>query len=262
VGMSMSATNYFSDAAFGGPGWLRWAILVLIFVGIGIGALFFAERGKRDPNIYSPRLAWIRAGVYYCIIIVISWVTGALGYVLSRPLIPAGRFDDTIWIIVVTACWIVAIWGYVYWWPRGTLTHGRKLHLLPATIHGVFWGLSAGLLYLSMYAALEQFGFPGIVNAILLVMILSVWNLNYQVGWWDIYVSPRHNIRATNNGKVAFAHQPFLIATLTLLVMYGDAGMYLLLTIFALTSSSIALRFPTISDPDGGIVSRDTAMGE
>jgi len=109
---------------------------------------------------------------------------------------------------------------------------------------------------------IEQFGFPGIVNALLLVGVLSVYNLNYQVGWWDIYVSPMHNIRATNNGKVALAHQPFLIATLTLLVMYGDAGMYVLLSGFALASSSIAMRFPPWWEQGGSPVSRDTAMGE
>ena len=74
----MSATSYFTDAAFGGPGWLKWVMLAVIFIGIGFGALFFAERGKRNPNIYSPKLAWIRAWVYYCIVIVISWASGAL----------------------------------------------------------------------------------------------------------------------------------------------------------------------------------------
>ena len=109
---------------------------------------------------------------------------------------------------------------------------------------------------------IEQFGFPGIVNALLLVAVLSVYNLNYQVGWWDIFVSPRHNLRATNNGKVLLSHQPFLIATLTLLVMYGDAGMYLLLSIFALACSAVAMKFPPFWLPDGGEVSRATAEGD
>jgi hypothetical protein len=113
-----------------------------------------------------------------------------------------------------------------------------------------------------MYAALEQFGFPGIVNAIILVGILSAYNINYQVGWWDIHVSPPHNLRATNNGKVALSHQPFLLATLTLLVMYGDGGMFVLLSTFVMTCSAIAMRFPPFWEPDGVSVSRDTAMGE
>jgi hypothetical protein len=258
----MSATHYFDGAAYGGPPWLKWAMLGVILFGIGVGAVFFTERARHDPNVHSPKLAWIRAWVYYSLVIIISWVSGALGYVLNNPLIAPGRTDDTTWLIVVLVCWLVSVWAYVYWWPRGTLTHGRKLYLLPTTLHGLFWGLCAGLLYLSMYAMLEQFEFPGIVNAVILVAILSAYNINYQVGWWDIFVSPPHNIRATNNGKVALSHQPFLIASLTLLVMYGDGGMFVLLSTFAMTCSAIAMRFPPFWEPDGVPVSRDTAMGE
>jgi hypothetical protein len=258
----MSATTYFANTAFGGPAWLKWVMLGLIVFGLAIGALFFSERAKHDPHVHSPKLAWIRAWVYYTLVIFISWVSGALGYVLDNPLVAAGRTEDTTWLIVITVCWLVSVWAYVYWWPRGTLTHDRKLYLLPTILHGAFWGICAGLLYLSIYAAIEQFGFPGIVNALILVAILSVYNINYQVGWWDIYVSPPHNIRATNNGKVALSHQPFLIAALTLLVMYGDGGMFVLLSTFAMTASAIAMRFPPFWEPDGVAVSRDTAMGE
>jgi len=258
----MSATHYFSGAAFGGPGWLKWLMLAVILLGIALGGLFFAARANHDPKIYSPRLAWVRAWLYYCFVILFSWVSGALGYVLSQPLVPAGRSEDWVWVALTSLCWLVSFWGYAYWWPRGTLTHGRKLFLVPAAIHGVMWGVCAGLLYLSMYAMLEQFGFPGIVNALLLVAVLSAYNLNYQVGWWDIFVSPPHNRRDTNNGKVAFAHQPFLFSTLALLVMYGDGGMYVLLTTFAMTCSAIAMRFPAPWADYGPEVSRATAMGE
>jgi len=258
----MSQTSYFAGAAYGGPDWLRWVMLGVIVFGIGVGALFFALRAHQDPKIYNPKLAWIRAWVYYSIVLVISWMSGALGYVLDSPLVAPGRTADTTWLIVVSVCWLVSVWGYVYWWPRGTLTHGRKLYLLPTMLHGIFWGVCAGLLYLSIYATVEQFGFPGIVNAIILVAILSAYNLNYQVGWWDIFVSPPHNLRATNNGKVAGAHQPFLIATLTLLIMYGDGGMFVLLSTFAMTCSAIAMRFPPFWIDYTPTVSRDTAMGE
>ncbi len=258
----MSATQYFSGAAFGGPAWLKWLMFGVILAAIVIGAVFFSERAKHDPGRHSPRLAWIRAWVYYVVILLISWVTGALGYILEQPLVAPGRLQDSGWLLLVGACWLVAIWGYGYWWPRGTITHGRKLYWLPTLVHGIFWGLCAGLVYLSMYAVLEQFAFPGIVNGILLIAVVSVYSLNYQLGWWDIYVSPPHNLRATNAGKVALAHQPFLLVTLALLILYGDAGMFALLYIFAMTCSAIAMRFPPFWAPDGVPVSRETAMGE
>jgi uncharacterized membrane protein YbhN (UPF0104 family) len=258
----MAPTDYFLGAAFGGPEWLRWVMLAVIVLGLALGSVFFNVRAAHDPSIYSPKIAWIRAWIYYCFVILLGWVTGVLGYILERPLIAAGRTDDALWWSVVGVCWLIAIWGYVYWWPRGTITHGRKLHLLPALIHGSMWGLSAGLLYLSFYAMIEQFGFPAIVNGIALVLVVAVYSMNYQLGWWDVFVSPPHNQRATNNGKVAFAHQPFMLATLTLLIMYGDAGLFAVLTIFVMTCSAIAMRFPSFRDSDGPVVSRDTAVGE
>ncbi|MEC9375199.1 MAG: hypothetical protein VYA80_02370 [Pseudomonadota bacterium] len=258
----MSVTNYFSQASFNGPSWLNWAMLALIFFSLGVGIVFFNERAKHDPNVHSPILAWIRAWVYYCIVILLSWVTGALGLVLSQPLIQEGRTNDSSWLILISICWLITIWGYAYWWPKGTLTHGRKLYIIPALVHGIFWGLCAGLLYLSMYAIIEQFDLPAVVNAIILILILSVYNTNYQVGWWDIYVSPPHNIRSTNIGKVLFVHQPFMISSLSLLVIYGDMVMYVLLTTFAMSCSSIAMRFPAFWEKDGVRVSRGTAMGE
>jgi hypothetical protein len=258
----MSATNYFIGAAFGGPEWLKWVMLGVIVFAIANGAVFFGIRAKHDPARYNAKVAWVRAWIYYSFVILFSWVTGVLGYVLDHPLIAPGRTDDTTWLIVVAVCWLVSIWGYVYWWPRGTLTHGRKLYLFSALFHGSFWGICAGLLYVSVYAVLEQFGFPGIVNGVLLVAILSVYNINYQVGWWDIHVSPPHNLQSTNAGKVALAHQPFLLATLTLLIMYGDAGIYVVLSTFAMASSSVDMRFPAFNSDYSAPVSRDTAMGE
>ena len=82
-------------------------MLGVIIVAMAVGALFFSARGNHDPAIYSPRLAWIRAWVYYCFVILFSWVTGVLGYILERPLIAPGRLEDSTWLILVTLCWLV-----------------------------------------------------------------------------------------------------------------------------------------------------------
>ncbi len=86
--------------------------------------------------------------------------------------------------------------------------------------------------------------------------------MNYQLGWWDIHVSPPHNLRATNNGKVLFAHQPFLIASLGFLLVYGNVGIYVILNALALCCSAVALRFPPFWAEDGPRVSMETAIGE
>jgi len=142
------------------------------------------------------------------------------------------------------------------------MTHGRKLYLLPTVIYGLAWGGCAAFLMLSIYSILEVFQMPGLVNAIGLIALLSIYNMNYQLGWWDIHVSPPHNIRATNAGKVLLAHNPFLLSSLTFFIVYGNAGIFVLLGAAAMCASAIALRVPPFWEKDGGPVSMDTAIGE
>ena len=74
-------------------------------------------------------------------------------------------------------------------------------------------------------------------------------------------MSPPHNIRATNNGKVMFAHTPFLLFMLTYFTIFGNAGIYVMFSGFAMAASAVAMRFPAFWVADGGPVSRETAIG-
>jgi len=258
----MSATSYFLSATSAQAVWINFFMFGVMLLAAVIGIFFFTERAKHDPNVHSPRIAWMRAWIYYCFVILFSWTTGVFNVVVSNPLATAENLSNTNWIIYTCAGVGIVIWGYIIWWPRGTLTHGRKLYVLPTLVHGVMWGIAAGLLYLSMYALVERLQFPGFVNGLVLVGFVAIYNLNYQLGWWDIHVSPPHNIKATNNAKVALAHNPFLIVALSYFIIYGNAGIYVLLNALAMAASAIALRFPPFWEPDGGPVSRATAVGE
>jgi hypothetical protein len=258
----MKPTNYFTQGySFTGT-WDDYFILVIFLIGSVLGALLFRERSRHEPMVHSPPMAWLRAGIYCCFVITFSWVTGVFKVVAQSPLVTSEQAADPVWNAAFAGCCIVVIWAYVYWWPRGTLTHGRKLYLLPTIFYGLAWGTCVALLMLSLYSILEIFQFPGLVNAILLVVIFGIYNMNYQLGWWDIHVSPPHNIRATNNGKVLLAHNPFLISTLAFLIVYGNAGIFVLLGAAAMCASSIALRVPPFWEKDGGPVSMNTAIGE
>ena len=75
------------------------------------------------------------------------------------PCVLPGQLTDPLWL-GLTALWTVAtVWGYVYWWPRGTLTYGRKLYLAPQVLFGLAWGLTSGQLTLVLWALVEDFGF-------------------------------------------------------------------------------------------------------
>lgn len=57
------------------------------------------------------------------------------------------------------------------------------------------------------------------------------------------------------------AHTPFLICTLTYFTIYGNAGIFVLFSGFAMAASAIAMRFPPFWGADGGPVFRETARG-
>jgi hypothetical protein len=83
----------------------------------------------------------------------------------------------------------------------------------------------------------------------------------YQSGWWDIHVSPPHNIRATNAKKVLFGHMPFLAIALAHFTLFGNALLFVAFHAAALACSAVAMRFPPFWEKDGPVVSKETALG-
>ena len=258
----MTPTDYFPQVRVFTGAWVDYFLLIVIAAALTLGILLFRERPRHDPNVHSPIMAWLRAGLYFCFILVLSWITGVLQVIVRSPMATADQLNDPLWLGLTGLCFAVVVWGYVVWWPRGTLTHGRRLYVLPSLSFGVLWGISAGLFLLSVFAVLEEFQLPRLLTATVLVVIVTIYNLNYQAGWWDIHVSPPHNIRAWNVRKVLFAHNPFLLISLTYLFIYGNAGIFVILNACALGAAAVAMRFPPFWEKDGEPVSLETALGE
>lgn len=258
----MQPSAFFIDS-FPRPGEpAAWIALMAMGLAVLLGVLLFRERPRHDPGVHSPRMAWLRAAIYFCFVVVFSWTTGVLGVVTGGPAWQPGQSENPAWWAGVAACLAVIAWGYVYFWPRGTITHGRPSVPLVALPYGLCWGIASGLMSLSLYALLEVFGWPWLVNALLLLGLVAVYNLNYQLGWWDIHVSPPHNLRAWNNRKVLLAHNPFLIVTVAFFLLYGNAALYVAFNALAMGASAVAMRFPPFWAPDGPAVSVQTAIGE
>ncbi len=238
-----------------------WLILgVLLFAAV-LAQVFMVLRNKHPDNIHSPPLAWLRAALYFSVILVLSWATGVLGVLVHTPWVLPDQLANPLWL-GLTALWVAAtVWAYVYWWPRGTLTYDRKLYLLPQVSFGLVWGLCSAQLTLVLWALLEDFGFARWVTALLVFFLLSGYGQIYQSGWWDIHVSPPHNIRATNAKKVLFGHLPFLLIALTHFTLFGNALLFAGFHAIALACSAVAMRFPPFWEKDGPVVNRETALG-
>jgi hypothetical protein len=238
-----------------------WFILgVLLFASV-LAQVFLIQRNKHADNVHSPPLAWIRASLYFCVVLTLSWATGVLQVLVHVPCVLPGQQANPLWL-GLTALWAaVTVWGYVYWWPRGTLTHGRKLYVVPQVLFGLVWGACSAQLTLVLWAIVEDFGFARWVTALLVFFLLSGYGQIYQSGWWDIHVSPPHNRRATNAQKVLFAHMPFLAVALTHFTLFGNALVFVGFHAIALACSAVAMRFPPFWEQDGPVVNRDTAIG-
>ena len=238
-----------------------WLVLGVLLLAAILAQIFLVQRNRHPDNVHSPPLAWLRALLYFSVVLVIAWSTGVLRVLVHQPCVAPGQTSDALWL-GLTGLWFAATaWGYLYWWPRGTLSHGRPLHLVPQVLFGLAWGFTSAELTLVLWALVEDFGFARWVTAAVVFFLLSGYGQIYQSGWWDIHVSPPHNIRVTNTRKVLFAHMPFLLIGLTHFTLFGNALVFAGFHAVALACSAVAMRFPPFWAPDGPVVNRETAIG-
>ena len=221
-------------------------ILIVLFASLS------RNTSSRVQATYSPRLAWLRGGIYFCTCFLISWQTGVFHVLLRAPLATEDNLQDPAWVAMTAACVVVILIGYGYVWPRGTLAHGRPLRLASVLIFGLLWGFSEAQLFLSFWALAELSGLATVYIALITFVAITAFNGPWHAFYWDIHVAPEHNIVEWNVRKVAFAHTPNLIFTLTYLALYGNVVIFVLLQTFALTASTYFMRFPSPSDPDEG----------
>jgi hypothetical protein len=198
---------------------------------------------RRPRKDYNATDAWLRGGIYFCVCWLLSWLTGVLQTLLSRPLITNDNLQDTGWILFTLFCIVLEIVAYGVIWAKGTLSHGRPRSLLTVLVFGGLWGLSEGQLFLVFWAILERF----ITSPVLLVTVtfgvIATFNGLWHSLYWDIYVAPEHNILEWNIKKVLFCHVPNLAFTLSYVALYGSVGMFVVFQTISLMLSVYHMRF-------------------
>jgi len=256
----MTASNHFDDITLLSGTWQDSFAVTLIVLFLVLSIAFLKARPK-DRSTHNPKLAWMRGGLYFLGCFILAWATGVFQTITTRPLVTLEQISDPLWIAISVLALGTICFGYLYWWPKGTVTHGRKLHPLPTLAFGILWGLSEGQLILSVYAVAETFDWPRWVNGLITYLVIGAINGAYHALWWDIHVSPPHNIREWNSKKVLFAHTPNLIVTLTYFTLFGNAGIFVLLQTLSLAASTWVMRFPPFYAKGGEPVDKETAIG-
>lgn len=209
----------------------------------------------KTPPPYDARTAWRRATIYFTVCWFVATGTGSLQAVWGRPLATNAQLSDPLWWIWTAVCTAVILVGYGYIWPKGTLTHGRKLNIPAVLIFGFFWGTSEGLLFITVWSIIDfivagtGYWSPllvGVATFLVLSTFKGIWHSQY----WDIYVSPEHNIEEWNLRKVLLAHTPNLIVTLIHLNVFLSVGLFVIWQTIALMLSAYFMHFPFPSQPN------------
>jgi len=217
---------------------------LFFLIGILVFLTFALQKKKNEIKGYSPLLAWIRGGIYFASCFILSILTGVFSTLISQPIATGENLYNPIWWVFTFICAIVIYIAYFVIWRRGTLTHARELHKPSVLIFGLLWGLSEGQLMLSVWAIVEKFLSNIFVIGIISFLIISAFKGLWQSQYWDIYVSPEHNIPEWNLRKVLFGHVPNLIFTLTYLAMFGNALIFLLFQTSGLMICTYYMHFP------------------
>lgn len=246
-------------APFAGQDVLSSVVSLLALI-LAFGYLW--QRRGIAANSYSPRLAWLRALIYFCVCVMVARYSGVLAAVLQSPLATAVQLADPLWWTLTTACALVIMIAYAVIWPIGTFTDGRRLHPLLTLVYGSVWGICQGLLFLSMWALVEQSGLGVWWVAGISYLMIGAYNGCWHHFFWDIHVSPPHNYSEWNSKKVLFCHTPNLLLCLSTLALYGNAGIYVLLQGVALAASAYFMHFPAFWDDYSAEPGRERPFAE
>jgi hypothetical protein len=219
--------------------------LLFALIGLLLFLTITLQTQRRRITGYSPRLAWIRGGIYFTSGFVLSILTGVLPALVSKPIANFDQVSNLYWWLFTFLCVGIIYFAYFYLWPRGTLTHGRELHIPQVLFFGLFWGLGEGQVFLSAWAVTEKFVSNVWLTALVTFLIVGTFKGVWQSQYWDIHVAPEHNIPEWNLKKVLFGHIPNLICTLSYLAVFGNALIFLLLQTAGLMYMTYRMRFPS-----------------
>ena len=128
-----------------------------IFIGIiaitGIVlAIFYNTKYRNHPwDIYYPKLAWMRAGMYFCACYTLSYLTGGMELILASPVVTAEQWSNPNWRIFTAGILVFMFVAYSVVWSYFTPVFERKKNVLISATFGFLWGSSSGQLFLSIW---------------------------------------------------------------------------------------------------------------
>lgn len=208
-------------------------------------AIIYNTRFRNHPwDIYYPKLAWMRGGMYFCACFTISYLTGAMELLLTTPLYTEEQLANPNWrwFTVGVATFIVVMYAGV--WSYFTPVFERKKNVLISGLFGLLWGASSGQLFLSVWLLVNYLPLPMWACSVITFLILGGYQPNWHNIYWDHYIAPEHDTPMTQVIKATCCHIPNLAILLTHLTLYENYWVFVLAQVVACTSAGIGMRYP------------------
>ncbi len=215
------------------------AILLIILL-----TVYLKNYRGLPQNDFNPVVLWIRAGIYFCSCLMLSWVTGTMTKIFQSPFVTQNQLNSPAWIVWTAGCFILVFVAYWIIWARMTLTFNRKRYLITQILFGLIWGICTAQIFLVIWNFCGIFDWPLWVRWIVGYILISVYMGFWQDLYWDVYVVPEHDTPRSIKLKVWTSHVPNMTFSLIYLALYDNQIIFIMLQTLALTGASIFLRFP------------------
>ncbi len=224
---------------------------MLDLVAIGIAMLLAVLAGtwflrfRHHPwDIYYPKLAWLRAGMYFCACYLLSYWSGALRLLVESPVAAPEQLADPGWRYFTAGYYLFIFVAYAGVWSYFTPVFERRSNRLVSATFGFLWGLSSGQLFLSLWLLVGRLGMPEWGTWLVTFLILGVYQPNWHNIYWDHYIAPEHDTPMTQKIKALGCHIPNLAIGLTCLTMHGSYLVFVSAQVIACVSAALGMRYP------------------
>lgn len=195
-------------------------------------------------DIYYPRVAWLRAGIYFCCCYLLSWASGAMDLLLTSPIATPGQLANGTWAVFTAGLYAFILVAYTGVWVYFTPVFDRSRHPVVGAVFGFLWGSSSGQLFLSVWLLVGRLGLPEWGTWIATFLLLGAWQPNWHSIYWDHYIAPEHDTPLTQKIKALGCHIPNLAIGLTHLTLYDNYFIFVSAQVLACMSAAVGMRFP------------------
>jgi len=218
------------------------AFLALLLV--ALVALRFTRFRGHPWDIYYPKLAWLRAGIYFCCCWLLSWASGAMELLVTSPFATADQLASRNWWLFTGGVYLFILAAYPGVWAYFTPVFERRKNTAMSALFGALWGASSGQLFLSVWLLIGRLGIPEWGTWLATFLVLASWQPNWHNIYWDHYIAPEHDTPMTQKIKALGCHIPNLVIGLTHLTLYDNYMVFVSAQVIACTAAGIGMRFP------------------